>query len=394
MNSVDTTSPNHTLLSQNVSKGYDLTKNKTKNLEILQGQDIDPAEIEAKKQSLEDILHKDAIGSEEIASVAEQGIVDNQKPSSKTSDKANIGQENKEEIIDKLLRFITYSNFGVNSISIGLSSLALKNSGLDNLAEKTEKVGLTVNKLQAITLVAGFIKKAFKTKNILLLLTGLAQTLKLPSGYNRLFRLAGIPSGLDQLPAAINPITGKKKYESFQESWQLSKKVIKDVWQEFSSEPVKFLKYLDPKSPEATKPVIPASIFMIFGALLSNIFDFPIFGALRKPLVALGSLPRHGGGFIGDYGLLMDKNNHHNRKAGILYNIGTAADYLGLLVNEKVGHIMHQMSYLFFPLAEMSLIKGATEEDSPQPEKNNIVNLERKKKPELSPNPDLLAVPA
>ncbi|NQY79301.1 MAG: hypothetical protein HRT47_03205 [Candidatus Caenarcaniphilales bacterium] len=382
MNSVDTTNPNQTVMSQNSSKVKDLAKNETENLEIPEIQDLNPAELEAKKQGLEDLLHKDAVGSEEMLAANE---LENQN--SQINPQASEVKTKEEGLMDKFLKFMTYGNFGVNAISIGLSSLALKNNNLDDTAEKGEKVGLSVNKMQAITLGAGFIKEAFETKNIMLLFTGIAQALKLPSGYNRLFRLAGIPSALDQLPAAINPITGKKKYESFKESWQMGTKVIKDVWNEFASAPIKFLKYLDPKSQEATKPLIPASIFMAAGAFLSNIFDFPIFGALRKPLVALGSLPRHGGGFVGDYSLLMDKNNHHNRKAGFLYTIGTAADYLGILANEKVGHIMHQMSYLFFPLAEMFLIKGSSSEDESDTNtpKNGILDFKRQEQLEAIP---------
>lgn len=325
MNSVGT-NPNYRNLSQEGSNEIVMEKGEPEVPEIPEIKDL-----AAKKKELNNLLHQNTVRSE-------------------------------EGFIDKLLKLITYGNLGVNAFSVGLSSLALKNNGLENNAKKTEKVGLLVNKLQAITLGTSFIKEAFKTKNIVLLLTGLAQAFKLPTGYNRLFRLAGIPSALDQLPAAINPITGKTKYKSFQESWQLNTKIIKDVWQEFTSAPVKFLKYLNPKSKEATKALIPASIFMIAGTFLSNIFDFPIFGALRKPLVALGSLPRHIGGLSGDLGLFMDKINSYNRKAGLIYSIGTTVDYVGLLANKKMSHIMHQLSYLFLPLAEMFVIKGSSED--------------------------------
>ena len=59
---------------------------------------------------------------------------------------------------------MTYGNFGVNAVSIALSSLALKNDGLQDHAKKAEKVGLFVNKLQAITLGSGFINEARKNK--------------------------------------------------------------------------------------------------------------------------------------------------------------------------------------------------------------------------------------
>ena len=363
MNSVDTTNPNQLLAKQNASNTQVLAKERKNNLEKNSPQETDSPEITAKKQELENLIHQEALDSPELEQISEE---------------ENLSPENSEKVespeegfIDKLLKVMTYGNFGVNAVSIALSSLALKNDGLQDHAKKAEKVGLFVNKLQAITLGSGFINEARKTKNIFLLITGFAQALKLPSGYNRLFRLAGIPSALDQLPAAINPITGKKTYESFNESWKMGTKVIKDVLQEFTSAPIKFLKYLDPKSEDATKPLVPASMFMAAGALLSNIFDIPALGPLRKPLTALGSLPRHGGGFVGDYSLLMDKKNHFNRKAGFLYSIGTAADYLGLLANEKVGHIMHQMSYMFFPLAEMLLIKGSSHEDTESPAPTN-----------------------
>ena len=156
-------------------------------------------------------------------------------------------------------------------------------------------------------------------------------------------------------------------------------KVIKDVLQEFTSAPIKFLKYLDPKSEDATKPLVPASMFMAAGALLSNIFDIPALGPLRKPLTALGSLPRHGGGFVGDYSLLMDKKNHFNRKAGFLYSIGTAA-YLGLLAMKSRSYHASDELYVL-PLAEMLLIKGSSHEDTESPAPTN-------------PTMELAAVPA
>ena len=114
-----------------------------------------------------------------------------------------------ETFLDKALPIMTYGNAAINLPSLIISLLGLKNNDLKDQAAKLEKYGLYATKAQAVTAGATFIQKGFETKNIILLLTGLAQAFKLPSGFNRLIRLSGIPPSLDQIPAAANPLTGK-----------------------------------------------------------------------------------------------------------------------------------------------------------------------------------------
>ena len=121
---------------------------------------------------------------------------------------------NTGSFMDKALPIMTYGNFFINLPSLIMSLIGLKKDGLEDKAAKLENYGLYATKAQAVSAGASFIEKGLKTKNIILLLTGLAQAFKLPSGFNRLIRLSGIPSSLDQIPAAANPLTGKDTYES------------------------------------------------------------------------------------------------------------------------------------------------------------------------------------
>ncbi len=211
-----------------------------------------------------------------------------------------------------------------------------------------------------MTAGASFIEKGLKTKNIILLLTGLAQAFKLPSGFNRLIRLSGIPSSLDQIPAAVNPLVGKETYESFGESWKENTRLLGEVWNEFKNDPKSFLKFFKPNSPpDHTKALVPLTATMMIGAILSNLVDFPILGPLRQPLVAITAGLRHGGGALSDYILSKDDKNPDNQKAGIIYLIGSALDYGAFFAKEKVSHVMHQAACLLNPIGEMFLIKGS-----------------------------------
>ena len=277
-----------------------------------------------------------------------------QKNSGESKDKSA------ETFLDKALLVMTYGNVFINLPSLVMSLIGLKNNDLKDQAAKLEKYGLYATKAQAVTAGASFIEKGLKTKNIILLLAGLAQAFKLPSGFNRLIRLSGIPSSLDQLPAAVNPLTGKDTYESFGESWKENTRVLREVWNEFKNDPKSFLKFLKPNPPPGnTKALVPLTATMMVGAILSNLVDFPIFGPLRKPLLAITAGLRHGGGGISDYILANDKENPDNKNAGIIYLLGSALDYSACFAEEKISHVMHQAACLVNPIGEMFLIKGS-----------------------------------
>ena len=270
-------------------------------------------------------------------------------------------EANSGTFIDKALPIMTYGNFFINLPSLLMSLRGLKKDGLEDQATKLENYGLYATKAQAVTAGANFIEKGLKTKNIMLLITGLAQAFKLPSGFNRLIRLSGIPSSLDQLPAAVNPLTGKDTYESFGESWKENTRVLGEVWNEFKNDPKSFLKFFKPDSPpNHTKALVPLAAAMMIGAILSNLVDFPIFGPLRKPLVAITAGLRHSGGSLSDYILSKDDKNPDNQKSGIIYLIGSALDYGAFFTKEKISHVMHQAACLLHPIGEMFLIKGST----------------------------------
>ena len=270
-------------------------------------------------------------------------------------------EANSGTFIDKALPIMTYGNFFINLPSLLMSLRGLKKDGLEDQAAKLENYGLYATKAQAVTAGANFIEKGLKTKNIMLLITGLAQAFKLPSGFNRLIRLSGIPSSLDQLPAAVNPLTGKDTYESFGESWKENTRVLGEVWNEFKNDPKSFLKFFKPDSPpNHTKALVPLAAAMMIGAILSNLVDFPIFGPLRKPLVAITAGLRHSGGSLSDYILSKDDKNPDNQKSGIIYLIGSALDYGAFFTKEKISHVMHQAACLLHPIGEMFLIKGST----------------------------------
>ena len=272
----------------------------------------------------------------------------------------HVNKDTTETFMDKALSIMTYGNAAINLPSVIMSLIGLKKDGLGEKTGKLENYGLYATKAQAVTAGATFIQKGLKTKNIILLLTGLAQVFKLPSGFNRLIRLSGIPSSLDQIPAAANPLTGKDTYESFGESWKENTRVISEVWSEFKNDPKSFLKFFKPDSPpDHTKALIPLTATMMIGAILSNLVDFPIFGPLRQPLLAITAGLRHGGGALSDYILSKDDKNPDNQKAGIIYLIGSALDYGAFFTKEKVSHVMHQAACLLNPIGEMFLIKGS-----------------------------------
>jgi hypothetical protein len=272
----------------------------------------------------------------------------------------HVNKDTKETFMDKALSIMTYGNAAINLPSVIMSLIGLKKDGLEDKAAKLENYGLYATKAQAVTAGATFIQKGFETKNIILLLTGLAQAFKLPSGFNRLIRLSGIPSSLDQIPAAANPLTGKDTYESFGESWKENTRVLGEVWSEFKNDPKSFLKFFKPNSPpNHTKALVPLTATMMIGAILSNLVDFPIFGPLRQPLLAITAGLRHGGGALSDYILSKDDKNPDNQKAGIIYLIGSALDYGAFFTKEKVSHVMHQAACLLNPIGEMFLIKGS-----------------------------------
>jgi hypothetical protein len=282
------------------------------------------------------------------------GIPPQQKNSGESKDKSA------ETFMDKALLVMTLGNVLANIPSILTSLRGLKKDGLEDKAAKLEKYGLYATKAQAVTAGVTFIEKGFKTKNIMLLLVGLAQAFKLPSGFNRLIRLSGIPSSLDQLPSAVNPLTGKDTYESFGESWKENTRVLSEVWNEFKNDPKSFLKFFKPDSPpDHTKALVPLTVTIMIGAILSNLVDFPIFGPLRQPLLAITAGMRHGGGSLSDYILSKDDKNPDNQKAGIIFLIGSALDYGAFFTKEKLSHVMHQAACLLNPIGEMFLIKGA-----------------------------------
>jgi hypothetical protein len=269
-------------------------------------------------------------------------------------------EANSGTFMDKLLPIVTCGNVLINLPSLIMSLIGLKKDGLGEKTGKLENYGLYATKAQAVTAGATFIQKGLKTKNIILLLTGLAQAFKLPSGFNRLIRLSGIPSSLDQIPAAINPLTGKDTYESFGESWRENARVLGEVLNEFTNDPKSFLKFFKPNPPPGnTKALVPLTATIMTGAILSNLVDFPIFGLLRKPLVVITAGLRHGGGALSDYILAKDDKNPDNKKAGIIYLIGSALDYGAFFTKEKISHVMHQAACLLNPIGEMFLIKGS-----------------------------------
>lgn len=268
-----------------------------------------------------------------------------------------------EKFLDTALPAMTYGNFIVNIPSVVASLLGLKKEGLENTAMKLENYGLWATKAQAVTVGASFIHKALKTKNIALLLTGIAQVFKLPSGFNRLIRLSGIPSSLDQIPSAVNPRTGKAKYSNFKESFDENIRALKEILGECKDNPKKFLSYFKPNSPEGhTDALAPLTLAMMSGAILSNLVDLPIFGPLRQPLVAITAGLRHGAGALSDYILSKDDKNPDNQKAGAIYLVGSALDYGALFAKDKVGHVMHQLACLLNPIGEMFLLKGSDKE--------------------------------
>lgn len=279
-------------------------------------------------------------------------------PQQRNSDESK--DKSAETFMDKALPIMTYGNFFINLPSLVMSLIGLKKDGLEDKAAKLENYGLYATKAQAVTAGASFIEKGLKTKNIILLLTGLAQAFKLPSGFNRLIRLSGIPSSLDQIPAAVNPLVGKETYESFGESWKENTRVLGEVWNEFKNDPKSFLKFFKPNSPpDHTKALVPLTATMMIGAILSNLVDFPILGPLRQPLVAITAGLRHGGGALSDYILSKDDKNPDNQKAGIIYLIGSALDYGAFFAKDKISHVMHQAACLLNPIGEMFLIKGS-----------------------------------
>ena len=111
--------------------------------------------------------------------------------------------------------------------------------------------------------------------------------------------------------------------------------------------------------PGNTKALVPLTATMMMGSILSNLVDFPIFGPLRKPLLAITAGLRHGGGGISDYILANDKENPDNKNAGIIYLIGSALDYGAFFAKDKISHVMHQAACLLNPIGEMFLIKGS-----------------------------------
>ena len=272
-------------------------------------------------------------------------------------------EANSGTFMDKLLPIVTCGNVLINLPSLITSLIGLKKDGLEDKVAKLENYGLYATKAQAVTAGASLIAESLKTKNIILLLAGLAQSFKLPSGFNRLIRLSGIPASLSQIPSAANLLTGKDTYESFGESWRENARVLGEVLNEFTNDPKSFLKFFKPDSPpNHTKALIPLAATMMIGAILSNLVDFPIFGLLRKPLVAITAGLRNGGGSLSDYILFKDDKNLDNQKSGIIYLISNALDYGAFFTKEKISHVMHQAACLLNPIGEMFLIKGSTRE--------------------------------
>lgn len=311
------------------------------------------ASLDPPKQSESDRDH-----GANIAQIAEI-LASREQPPDKEPERKSFA----EKFLDTALPTMTYGNFLVNIPSVVASLMGLKKDGLENTAMKLENYGLWATKAQAITVGASFIHKSLKTKNIALLITGLAQVFKLPSGFNRLIRLSGIPSSFDQIPSAVNPRTGKANYSSFKESWQENIRALKEILSECKENPKKFLSYFKPNSPEGhTDALAPLTLAMMSGAILSNLVDLPIFGPLRQPLVALTAGIRHGAGALSDYILSKDDKNPDNQKAGAIYLVGSALDYGALFAKDKVGHVMHQLACLLNPIGEMFLLKGSDKE--------------------------------
>ena len=274
-------------------------------------------------------------------------------------------EDNKKEThwFDNLIQKFTFANAGVNLISELASALSLKNNKLNNSAESLEKVGLITARTQSLGIGINYIKKSLETKNILLLITGFSQAFKLFSGFDRLYRWSGIASGLDSMPFGINPITGKTKYASFGESWRESKAAIKDTMQELFKDPIAFLKYFKINAPkDHTKSIIPLCFGMMAGAVLSNIFDSPVFGIFRKPLTIISSLIRHGTGLLGDYEMSRDESNPIVKQAGLIYLTGAISDFSGLFQENKFGQILHHIGCSLNPIAEIYALQGATED--------------------------------
>jgi hypothetical protein len=152
-------------------------------------------------------------------------------------------EANSGTFIDKALPIITCGNVLINLPSLIMSLIGLKKDGLEDKVAKFENYGLYATKAQAVTAGASLIANSLKTKNIILLLAGLAQAFKLPSGFNRLIRLSGIPASIGQIPSTANLLTGKDTYESFGESWKENTRVLGEVWNEFKNDPKGFLKF-------------------------------------------------------------------------------------------------------------------------------------------------------
>ncbi|MCH2227948.1 MAG: hypothetical protein MK033_09250 [Candidatus Caenarcaniphilales bacterium] len=376
---MDIQNPSPKTLNPKSSLSSDLDQKRAELEAYLKASDNPYIELLEKKGVLEDLLHKEAKGYDESEEA---------EPLNADSAKAEEPQETTpisdfEKKLDKVYEGVTFGSAGVNFFSILSSAISLEDNNLSGFSEKLEKFGLSTTKAQAILTGLNYIQKSLRTKNIILLLAGLSQGFKLISGFDRLIRLSGIASGLDSMPFAINPISGKAEYKSFGESIQESVRITKDVMKEFFDDPIDFMKYFKLNAPKGhTKTLIPLGFGMMGGAVLSNIFDFPIFGILRQPLTILGSLIRHGSGALADYAMSKDESNDNVKKAGIIYLAGSALDFGGLFLKNQVGHMMHQLGCLLNPIAEIYAMHGASSDDGAkdkEQEKNKIVDFERSK---------------
>jgi hypothetical protein len=318
--------------------------------------------------------------NKEFAALKENLLnADNDSNSESTADNSAKDQTNSTktnkitELFDKGLKAATYINGAASVTSIAANIAALKAPGISKAAEKIEKASLGITKLQIGAIGSNFFKKGLDKKDGILMIVGLAQSVKLLGGFDRLLRLAGVPSAFDQIPEALGEKIGKSEFNSIGESFKLYGKAAKEVMGEIMADKMGHLK-LNPQTGKHTKLLLPLAGFMMTGALMSNVCDSKYTGPLRQPLTLLFTAMRHITGAHSDIVLAKDDHNPNNKKAGIIYALGSLADCTGVATPllkhlkgfkdlggdklTKIAHIMHQTGAGLNPFGEMMLNMG------------------------------------
>lgn len=306
---------------------------------------------------------EDEESKEKLFNKATENIIKQSSRNSNNKAEAEIDQlDKKEDFMSKFLSSATYANAGINVASVGLELAGRKNKIFNPLAFGLRKLGLIATKLQVLGVASNFMKDGLAEKNLCKLVTALSQGVKLGSGFDRLLRLAGIPSAFDQIPEAMSSKISKLKFDSFAESWQSYQKAGKEILEEFKAEPIKHM-LLKPSDGKHTKVLLPNAIVMAGSALISNITDTPIFGSLRKPLTMFFSGIRHLFGLHSDLSFGKDDKNPDNKKAGIVYALASAVDFAAIAASEDENkHVLHQFAALLNPIGEMFVLRGMKKE--------------------------------